>query len=104
MIFFGPIDAKTGLGRYEAAGPGASADRHRHRYRVTKSDEAARKAEIEIIFDDPRALPAAQELTLSADGRSAERRLLGGGPMFLWMVRLDPRFSDTLTHVSNQPF
>lgn len=103
LLYLGPLDPSTGVGACEASAA-RGRDRYRHTYRVARSDEAARRADIEIVFADPLELPSVQEFTLSPDGTSARRRLIGGGLALLQIIRLDPSASDTLTYVSPDPF
>lgn len=102
QLFFGRLDPATGTGPCIATTPRQNQPYH-HTYRIQKTNEATRTILIEIVFAGGPMPPSAQELTLSPDGRTAQRRILGAGFSWLQFIRLDPDRSDTLVYVSRTP-
>jgi hypothetical protein len=97
-IYLGSLDPVTGEGLCEIRTAGSKV--YRHTYRIRSADEAVRTAVIEILFEESYTPPAMQQWTLSADGGTAQRRLLGGGGFSLMnFVRLAPSAEDTLTYM-----
>lgn len=91
------LDPDTGIGTCAASAPRQKV--YRHTYRILSVQESERTARIEIRFEDPTLPPSVQELTLSPDGRTAERRILSTGFTFLQFFRMDLLPADTLVFV-----
>ena len=102
VLRLGALDAATGVGSCEASAPGQT-KRHRNTYRVTRADESSRTAGIEILFPSGPPFSSLQEWTLSEDGRTVRRHIVGPELSFLQMIRMDRSMTDTLTYIGAAP-